>query len=183
MFKYLFLTIGVCLLVISPIFAQQNVTAKQTYQNVEVEKFTVKQGVEFPADKVDPLTMSIIKTLQKSNRFDQVSMTGESNAVSSTEGAKTDKLKISGEIIKYVKGSRATRYFIGLGMGATKIIANIKFVNTQTGETILEQTVDGDITWGLFGGDSDDAKSGVADEIMRVLKKNNLAGEKKKKAE
>lgn len=183
MFKYLFLTIGACLLFISPIFAQQSVTAKKTYQNVEVEKFTVKEGVEFPAEKIDPLTMSIVKTLQKSKRFDQVSLAGEANTNSATKETENSKLKISGEVIKYVKGSRATRYVIGLGLGATKIIASIKFINAETGETVLEQTVDGDVTWGFFGGDSDDAKSGVADEIMRVLKKNSFAGEKKKKAE
>lgn len=104
-----------------------------------------------------------------------------SGAAQTEQASSTGKLKISGEITKYVKGSRAMRYMVGLGTGATKIIANVKFVNAETGETVLEQTVDGDVTWGLFGGSSDDAKSGVADEIMRTLKKNNFAGEKKKK--
>lgn len=169
---------AVCILFTCTVLGQKTAANGKIFQNVEVEKFTVKEGVEFPAEKLDPLTQSIVKTLQKSNRFTQVSMSGEN---SPEQIPSESRLKISGEITKYVKGSRAMRYMVGLGTGATKIIANVKFVNAETGETILEQTVDGDVTWGLFGGSSDDAKSGVADEIMRALKKNNFAGEKKKK--
>lgn len=177
--KYLFLSISVCLLFVSMSFAQQTEAVKKIYQNVEVEKFTVRQGVEFPADKIDPLTTGIINALRKSNRFNQVWLQGDTAAVTTGNG-EMRTLKISGEVIKYVKGSRATRYIIGMGMGATKIITDVKFTDAQTGEVVLQQTVDGDVTWGMFGGDSDDAKSGVASEIMKVMKKNNWVDEKKK---
>lgn len=176
MLKNLIFMVSVCLFFTCAAFGQQATTSKN-FQIVEIEKFAVRDGVEFPAEKVDPLMRSILKTLQKSNRFEQVFLADDSSA---EQAPMESRIKISGEITKYVKGNRAVRYMVGLGAGATKIIADIKFINAETGETILTQTVDGDVTWGLFGGDSDDAKSGVADEIIRVMKKNNFAGEKKK---
>lgn len=174
--RNLLFAVSVCLLFAASISAQQTATAKKIYQNVEIEKFTIRQGVEFPADKIDSLTSSVVNTLNKSKRFDRVSMSG---AATATEASEAPTLKISGEIIKYVKGNRAVRYMVGMGMGATKLIADVKFVDAKTGEVVHQQTVDGDVTWGLFGGDSESAKSGLADEIMRIMKK-SYAGEKKK---
>jgi hypothetical protein len=175
--KYLFLSMSVCLLFAAMAFAQQTETTKKNYLNLEIEKFTVRAGVEFPADKLDPLTKGVIDNMRKSKRFTQVSASGET-VTATTENGDTRTLRISGEVIKYVKGNRAARYIVGMGVGATKIIADIKFVDARTGEVVLQQTVDGDVTWGVFGGDSDDAKSGVADEIIRIMKKNGMAGEK-----
>ena len=173
-FKSLLFMALVCFLTAVSISAQQT-TAKKPYQNITVEKFTIRDGVEFPADKIDSLTKSVISTLTKSNRFKQIS---DGSAVSADSVADIPTLKISGEVIKYVKGNRTARYVIGLGVGATKIITDVKFTDAKTGEVVHQQTVDGDVTWGFFGGDSDDAKSGVADEIIRVMKKNGLAGDK-----
>jgi len=175
--KYLFLSMSVCLAFAAMAFAQQTDTTKKNYLNVEIEKFTIRQGVEFPADKIDPLTKGVVDNMRKSKRFTQVSLAGET-VTATTETGDTRTLKISGEVIKYVKGNRAARYVIGMGVGATKIIVDVKFVDAQTGETVLQQTVDGDVTWGVFGGSSDDAKSGVADEIIRIMKKNGMAGDK-----
>lgn len=168
---------SVCLLFVSMSVAQQTETTKKNYLNVEIGKFTVRQGVEFPADKIEPLTKGVVDNMRKSKRFTQVSMAGDA-VTATTENGETRTLKISGEVIKYVKGNRAARYVIGMGVGATKIIVDVKFVDAQTGEVVLQQTVDGDVTWGVFGGDSDDAKSGVADEIIRIMKKNGMAGDK-----
>jgi curli biogenesis system outer membrane secretion channel CsgG len=168
----------VCLLTAVSVFAQSAPTEKKTYQNIVVEKFTIREGVEFPADKIDSLTKSVQSTLTKSNRFQHVDLGG---AEATTESMDAPTLKITGEIIKYVKGNRAARYMVGFGVGATKIITDVKFIDAKTGEVVHQQTVDGDVTWGFFGGDSDDAKSGVADEIIRVMKKNKFAGDKIKK--
>jgi len=178
-YRSLIITVFVCLLTAVSVFAQQATTEKKTYQNIVVEKFTIRDGVEFPADKIDSLTKSVQNTLTKSNRFQHVDLASEP---STSESADVPTLKITGEVIKYVKGNRAARYVIGLGVGATKIITDIKFIDVKTGEVVHQQTVDGDVTWGFFGGDSDGAKSGVADEIIRVMKKNKFAGDKIKKA-
>lgn len=177
-YRSLIFTVFVCLAAFVSISAQETTTQKKNYQNIVVEKFTIRDGVEFPADKIDGLNKSIVATLTRSNRFQTVAAGDAANA----EPSDVPTLKITGEIIKYVKGNRAVRYVIGLGAGATKIITDIKFIDVKTGAVVHQQTVDGDVTWGLFGGDSDDAKGGVADEIIRVMKKNGMAGDKIKKA-
>jgi len=173
--KSLVSTLFVFMLCAFSVLGQETKPEKKVYQNIVIEKFTIRDGVEFPADKIDGLAKSLVGTLTRSNRFNTVEM------ADSAAPSEAPALKISGEVIKYVKGNRAARYVIGLGVGATKIIADIKFIDVQTGAVVYQQTVDGDVTWGLFGGDSDDAKSGVADEIIRVMKKNGLAGDKIKK--
>lgn len=62
MLKNLILMAAVCILFIGTVFGQKTVATGKAFQNVEVEKFTVKDGVEFPADKLDPLTQSVVNT-------------------------------------------------------------------------------------------------------------------------
>jgi hypothetical protein len=170
--KYLFLALFASLLLSCAAFGQA--VTKQPYKVVEVEKFTVRQGVEFSEKDVDELLKATVANFRASNRFDAVVLAGE------TTNATGPKVHISGEVVKYVKGSQAKRYLIGMGAGKTKIIVDVKLTDPSTGEVVFNQTVDGDITWGLFGGDSDKAKGGVADEIIREMKKRGLAGDKKK---
>lgn len=174
--KYLFLVISVCLVATVAAFGQAPADAKGPYKVIEFERFTVRQGVEFADKDLDGLMNAAVKNFVKSNRFDSVTLAG---APTTTEVAGR-KLKISGEITKYVKGSQAARYLVGFGAGKTKIMADIKMTDAETGEVVFNQAVDGDVTWGVFGGDSDDAKGGVADELIREMKKRGLAGEKKK---
>ena len=152
-------------------------TAKAPYKAIELERFTVRQGIEFTEKELDELMQAAVKNFVRSNRFDSVTLAGGTPV--ETAGP---KLKISGEITKYVKGSQAARYLIGFGAGKTKIMVDIKMTDSATGEVVFHQVVDGDVTWGVFGGDSDDAKGGVADEVIREMKKRGLAGEKKKTA-
>ena len=170
--KYLFLAICVSMLLGVAAFGQA-AEAKQPYKAIEVERFTVRQGVEFPEKDLDELVRATINNFKASKRFESVTAAGEASTV---EAAR--KLKVSGEVTKYVKGNRAARYMIGLGAGKTKIMVDVKLTDAATGEVVFNQVVDGDVTWGLFGGDSDSAKGGVADEIIREMKKRGLAGEK-----
>lgn len=168
-----FFVISVCLLFATGVFAQA--PAKQPYKAIEVERFTVRQGVELAEKDVDELMKATIDNFKASNRFDSVTMAGEAATVEASP-----KLKVSGEVTKYVKGSRAARYLVGFGAGKTKLMVDVKLTDTVSGEVVFHQSVDGDVTWGLFGGDSDKAKGGVADEIIREMKKRGLAGDKKK---
>lgn len=176
--KHLFLAVSVCMLVAVGVFAQTTTptAAKGPYKAIVFERFTVRQGVEEFGDKeLDQLMSAAVKNFTKSNRFDNVALA--TDAPAEVAGP---KLKISGEITKYVKGSQAARYLVGFGAGKTKIMADIKMTDADTGEVVFNQVVDGDVTWGVFGGDSDDAKGGVADELIREMKKRGLAGDKKK---
>lgn len=166
-------------------FAQQAETTKKLYDKIEVEKFTIRQGVEFPADKIDPLAEIIIHELREVPAFGQVSLVGAdtttATATTTTETAtEVSTLKISGEVVKFDKGNRAMRYVVGMGTGKTKIIVNVKFIDAKTGAVVLEQIVDGDISKGIFGGNNADARSEVADEIVKIAKKHFTEDKKKK---
>jgi hypothetical protein len=160
--------------------AQDSVSTKKIYQNIEVEKFTIRQNVEFPADKIDVLTKGVIDEFRDSKKFNQVSMAGEATTQPAAE-TEVSTLRISGEVVKFDKGNRTMRYMVGMGTGKTKIIVNVKFIDAKTGEVVLEQIVDGDISKGIFGGNSADARSEVADEIVKVAKKNFTEDKKKNK--
>ncbi|MEO8574165.1 MAG: DUF4410 domain-containing protein [Pyrinomonadaceae bacterium] len=172
--KYLVLATSVSMLLAAAAFCQPS-TNKRPYKAIELEKFTVRQGIEFADKDIDELRTTV-KHLVASKRFDSVTMTGDAPAAE-TAGP---KLRISGEITKYVKGSQAARYLVGFGAGKTKIMTDINMTDATSGEVIFHQVVDGDVTWGVFGGDSDDSKGGVADEMIREMKKRGFAGEKKK---
>ena len=172
--KYLFLALSVSIMLASAAFGQA-ATAKSPYKAIEIEKFTVRQGVELSDKEIDELMKATVRNFQASNRFDSVTMAGEATAVEAGR-----KLRISGEVVKYVKGNRAARYLVGFGAGKTKLMVDVKLTDATTGEVVFNQTVDGDVTWGVFGGSSDGAKGGVSDEIIREMKKRGLAGDKKK---
>ena len=172
--KYSFLAICIAMLLAISSFGQA-VEKRGPYMAVEIEKFTVRQGVELTDKDVDELMQATLSNFRASKRFDSVTMAGEASAVEATP-----RLRVSGEVTKYVKGNRAARYLIGMGAGKTKLMVDVKLTDVTTGEVVFHQAVDGDVTWGLFGGDSDKAKGGVADEVIREMKKRGLAGDKKK---
>ena len=172
--KYLFLSISICALFAAVAFGQQADTSKKIYPNIEVEKFTIRQGVEYPADKLEPLVIEIVNELRETLRFAQVSKSGEATP------AETPALKITGEIVKFEKGSRAMRYIVGMGTGKTKLAIDVKFIDVKTGAIVLQQLVDGDVSKGIFGGNSAETRSEVADEIVKIAKKNFTEDTKKK---
>lgn len=161
-------------------------TATQTKQTIEVKKFEIKQGVEFPTASVDVMMAEILDELKKTNTFGQVFMDAP------IEPVKTDKaegetkpppitteptpkiepsLVLTGTITKYEPGNRAARYLIGFGAGKTKVAALITITDKSTGKVVLEKTVDGKVIIGLFGGDSNGATRGLAKEVASVTKK------------
>ncbi|HRH40085.1 MAG TPA: DUF4410 domain-containing protein [Pyrinomonadaceae bacterium] len=160
-------------------------TATQTKQTIEVKKFEIKQGVEFPATAVDVMMAEIVDELKKTNIFGQVLIDapaepaktdkaeGEAKPEPTTEPvAKTEpNLVLTGTITKYEPGNRAARYLIGFGAGKTKVAALITITDKATGKVVLEKTVDGKVIIGLFGGDSNGATRGLAKEVAIVTKK------------
>ena len=162
--------ITLCILLLSSIccFSQQTNNSKpQTYQNIEVEKFTVKEKVEYEAEKLDNLMSEIIYALKNTKKFQNVMLLAEKPVNTSTDPV----LKISGEIIQYDKGNRAARYLIGFGAGKTKVKAKLKFTDSASGKLLLEKDIDGSVWIGLFGGDSEGAKSDLAKDIANLVKK------------
>jgi len=146
--------------------APQNNVEKGKYQNVVVVPFTAQDDVKIKPEQLKSINDSIIKELQNTKKFKQVLREGETPTDSSAP-----TLKITGVVVKFKEGSRAKRYFIGFGAGKSKVIANVKYIDQQTDNVIVEHTSDGDVFMGLFGGDSGGAKSELAGDIAKFAKK------------
>jgi hypothetical protein len=131
---------------------QQNAVTKEPYRSVEVESFTIRNGVEFPPEDIEKIKTSLLNSLRNSKRFDEVSVSGEKPSAENVP-----RIRITGEILKYVR-----------------------VIDVKSGAVVLQQTVDGVVSWGLFGGDSDSAKGNMANDILQAMKKAGLVGEKKK---
>lgn len=146
------------------------------YDVVEIEEFKVRDGVEYPAEDTQKLSQALLNSFKQSRRFGSVFLSSDT-----PESAPARRVRISGEIVKYDKGSRAKRYWVGFGTGKTKIIADVKLIDVESGNVVMEQTVDGVVSMGLFGGDSDGAKGGLASDIVKTMTKKGLAGAKRNK--
>jgi len=151
-------------------------SAAMPYQVVEIEKFTVSDGVEFPANDLEELMGYLVLNFNNSRRFDQVFLS--TDAAASTAPAR--RVKISGVVTKYAKGNRAARYLVGFGAGRTKLVADVKVRDAETGQLLMEQKVDGHVYVGLFGGSTDQAKGGLSSEIIKTMTKKGFASRTRK---
>ena len=172
--RYLSLSIFAIVLFAGASLAQSG--AKQPYQTVEIEKFTVAPDVEFPAADLDELATYMVLHFKKSNRFENVFLSTDTAA----QSAPARRVRVSGVVTKYAKGNRAARYLIGLGAGRTKLVAEIKVVDVETGDVLIQQKVDGHVYGGMFGGETDAAKGNAASEIIKTMTKLGYAGPKRK---
>jgi Domain of unknown function (DUF4410) len=141
---------------------------KGKYQNIEVVRFEIQEGVNFPPDYLITMTNDIVEQLKNGKKFKEVLREGERPEM---EGAPT--LRLTGTVIKFKKGSRGLRYMAGpvgaaAGAGKTLVVANIKFTDTATNETLFEKKVDGRVVMGIIGGESTGATRGLAKEIAKV---------------
>jgi hypothetical protein len=141
-------------------------TLKNQYQNIEVNKFDVQQGIDFPANYLDDMMKEISTELKEIHKFQEVL-----GAADTPANADRPTLQLSGTVTKYKPGSRAKRYFVGFGAGQTKVVAHVKFVDKASGKILLERDVDGKIAIGVFGGDSKTSLKDVGKEIAEVTKK------------
>ena len=87
----------------------------------------------------------------------------------------TDKTKgvllMQGTVTRYEEGSRAMRYWIGLGAGKAHCTIQVVFINKETGEELSRTNFDGVLVMGVFGGDADKAVDGVVDAFIDYMKK------------
>ena len=169
--------LSIVIVVFAVVLTTQSAFGQQPYLTVEIEQFTVRDGVEFPADDVEKLTRSLVENFNRSKRFEKVFLSGDPASAE----APARRLKISGEIVKYDKGSQAARYLIGLGAGKTKLIADVKFVDVETGDVVLQETVDGVVSAGLFGGSKGGAKDNLSSDLIKSMTKKGLASKKRLK--
>jgi hypothetical protein len=103
--------------------------AAQPYDVVEIEKFTIAEGVELDDADLTELMAFMIVHFNDSRRFNQVFLSTDTAA----QTAPARRAKVTGVVTKYNKGNRAARYLIGFGAGRTKLVAQVKVVDTRIG--------------------------------------------------
>lgn len=165
---------AVCLFISS---ASAQAVQNSTYNTVEIEKFTIGEGVTFPDNDLNELMSYLVIHFNKSRRFENVFFSTDT----ASQTASARRVKISGTITKYSKGSRAARYLVGFGAGRTKLVAKVKVTDAETGSLLIEQDVDGHVYGGLFGGETDSAKGNLASDIIKSMTKKGYANKERLK--
>jgi hypothetical protein len=123
-------------------------TIRDKYRVVQVDRFEVSEGVQFPAEYLLTLQEDIIQQLQKSKSFGEVLHPGES-----PKSPSAPVLRLSGTITRFEPGSRGKRY-LGMGTGYTKIIARVTYSDQATAQPLIVEQVQGVLMSGLIGGKS-----------------------------
>jgi hypothetical protein len=80
---------------------------------------------------------------------------------------------LSSEVIQYKKGSRAKRYLVGFGAGATKVKVRFTFRKAATNEELLRTEREGSFA-GVFsfvgGGKAEATEEAVGDVLDGLIK-------------
>ena len=149
---------------IPPVATAQN-TFKDKYGAVEVDRFDIKEGVQFPADYLLTLQEEILKQLQAAKQFQEVLRPGEN-----PQGSGVLVLRLAGTVNHFKPGSRAKRYVIGLGAGSTEIYAHLNFIDRATGQVVMAQEVRGQMAGGFIGGESLNVTRDFAKKVVNSVK-------------
>lgn len=160
------LTVVIALSVPIAATAQDNNSNKGKYNFIEVVNFDVKDEVKFPPDFMKPMMDEIVSKLVDTKKFRQVMRTGDNQTDPSAP-----TLQLVGTVTEFKPGSRAKRYLISMGAGKTRIVTHIKFIDKASGRILYEGYASGGVSWGLFGGDSREAVTGVGKKIAEAAKK------------
>jgi Domain of unknown function (DUF4410) len=97
----------------------------------------------------------LVRRLRKAGLFPTVIDLSEASLVSGAEKS----LRLEGVITRLARGSQAVRYFVGFGVGRSKVQAELRFVDAQT-EQVLMVTADRRVGARGFGG-------GGSEELVR----------------
>lgn len=134
------------------------------YAAVEVDLFVADRGVAFPADYQSALIGDIAREMTLA--YPTLIIVRQGDALPYQRAL----LRISGTVIEFKPGSRVKRQFIGFGVGATLVRANVRFADAATGQVLFIREVKG-LTWtGISGGDSRSADDSLARKIVKLCK-------------
>jgi hypothetical protein len=149
----------------APVRGLAQTTVKHKYRAMQVDRFDIKEGVQFPVDYLLTLQEEILKQLQESKLFQEVLRPGENPTDSTAE-----VLRLTGTINHFKPGSRAKRYVVGFGAGSTEIYAHLVYVDRATGRTVLTQEVRGQMAGGFIGGESLKVTRDLAKKVVNTVK-------------
>jgi hypothetical protein len=146
------------------------------YTVILVDRFTVPASLVRDADDqkaaaVFPVALQseLVTRLRATGLFDRVVNLSETQAPAGEYTA----LRLEGTVTKLDPGSRALRYMVGFGAGATKAQAETRLVDVQTGKVMVVTADRREAYFGIFGGDSEDhmreALSDMARDYARLM--------------
>ncbi len=78
---------------------------------------------------------------------------------------------LGGQFLDYKKGSKAARYFIGMGAGKQKVEVMVEVRDAATGATVRKERVVDRKVGGWFGGNDEKGLRDFAERIVELLKK------------
>ena len=140
------------------------------FDTVEVLPFTSTVDTEAARQIADQLPGALVAELRKATRkgSKEPMFSVVTDSAASAEGA----LTISGRVLSFEEGSRAQRYFLGLGAGKAFATVECVFTDKASGRQVAVATFDGELSGGLFGGSSGGAAEGVIQAIRDFLRDN-----------
>lgn len=130
---------------------------REMYQSLRVERFEVKQGIEFPPEYLDKAHEEIFKQLANAKVVKEISRAGEQKAAT-----EAPFISLSGTINSYTPGSRSKRY-LGFGLGAAEVDAQIFLLDGATKQRLQTEKLRALLSGGVFGGSEDQ----IANELAR----------------
>lgn len=138
---------------------------KDVYGAVEVDRFKIQNGVEFPPEYLDALQKEITKQLAEAKLFEEVIPAGQKPVDSNRR-----VLHLAGLITNYNPGNRAQRYFGGFGAGAAEIDSKIDFHDGATNQPVLSGDLRAVLAGGFLGGKAEDALKDYARQVVNKAK-------------
>ena len=138
--------------------APRQTEIKEKYHRVEVERFDLKQGVEFPPEFLKSLQEEISKQLVIAKVFE--------SAFKPEERPTGSVVRLSGTIHNYKKGSQAKRYLVSFGAGAAEIDARVSFNDAETGQQLVVEEIRAVLVGGLLGGKEEGVTRLLARQVV-----------------
>lgn len=141
------------------------------YELLVVEPFKVDhieaKGDISPQDMQGYLHLKLLQQLQEAGVFKQI-LEGPASKVGQAAGS-GKALILRGVITELDPGSRALRYFVGFGAGATKAQIETQFVDRDANRVVLATADRRAAAFGVFGGDSRQYLTESLDEMAKGL--------------
>jgi hypothetical protein len=168
-FNTLFKSLVLLLVLGIAVPGQSNKKPLAGYTTVVVEKFTVEKSKAtegFPEGEEAVLQKSTISRFRQKQTFPEIVDGSETGT--SAESANGKQVTLSGTIVGFNKGNRATRYLVGFGAGATKIKVRLVFRDAEGQQELLSVAREGKFS-GMFtlaGGSGTQAMSDVANDVI-----------------
>jgi hypothetical protein len=140
------------------------VALKDKYRDVEVGRFEVMEGVQFPLEYLQLLQDEIVKRFGKSEKFMQVLLPGQNPT-----DAAPSVLRLTGTVTYFDPGNRGKRY-VGFGLGAGQIVVHVAFRDRSTGQTLATEEVTATLSGGAFGGKAEGITREFAQKLVTTTK-------------